>query len=197
MTLPGPPRPYGPPCICGHLESEHIYGEGACRPGFVCPCPEYHNAATAAAIPERGPMTETDPGNDAALAAEQEREACRLTLAAAKHRMELLDLEAQVLKRSEHIRIINEAHDEIVAWRKTLKSIPVADKHAEELRRIETPIYNTLAHLIEVQNADREKLERLRRVWERHCTGESIIGSGQAAHAERIAAEHAAAQVPA
>lgn len=23
-------------CICGHDETDHIYHEGACRPGFVC-----------------------------------------------------------------------------------------------------------------------------------------------------------------
>lgn len=33
------PRPacYG----CGHSRRDHIYEEGACRPGFVCPCPVY------------------------------------------------------------------------------------------------------------------------------------------------------------
>lgn len=31
-----------PPCNgCGHAKRQHIYEEGACRPGFVCPCPEY------------------------------------------------------------------------------------------------------------------------------------------------------------
>lgn len=30
-------------CKCGHLKSQHIYEEGACRPGFVCEtqCQEY------------------------------------------------------------------------------------------------------------------------------------------------------------
>ena len=30
-------------CICGHKRRDHIYEEGACRPGFVCPseCPRY------------------------------------------------------------------------------------------------------------------------------------------------------------
>lgn len=26
------------PCTCGHNRSEHIYYEGACRPGFFCEC---------------------------------------------------------------------------------------------------------------------------------------------------------------
>jgi hypothetical protein len=25
-------------CECGHLRIQHIYAEGACRPGFVCEC---------------------------------------------------------------------------------------------------------------------------------------------------------------
>lgn len=25
-----------PPCVCGHKKEQHIYYEGACRPGFVC-----------------------------------------------------------------------------------------------------------------------------------------------------------------
>ena len=25
-------------CICGHEQRQHIYEEGACRPGFVCEC---------------------------------------------------------------------------------------------------------------------------------------------------------------
>lgn len=24
-------------CVCGHAKKDHIYHEGACRPGFVCP----------------------------------------------------------------------------------------------------------------------------------------------------------------
>lgn len=30
-------------CICGHTREQHIYDEGACRPGFVCPsaCTEF------------------------------------------------------------------------------------------------------------------------------------------------------------
>lgn len=32
-----PPACYG----CGHPKRAHIYEEGACRPGFVCPCPVY------------------------------------------------------------------------------------------------------------------------------------------------------------
>lgn len=23
-------------CACGHLKTQHIYEEGACRPGFIC-----------------------------------------------------------------------------------------------------------------------------------------------------------------
>jgi len=30
------------PCeTCGHDITKHIYHEGACRPGFVCPCTQY------------------------------------------------------------------------------------------------------------------------------------------------------------
>jgi hypothetical protein len=25
-------------CICGHKIEDHIYFEGACRPGFICDC---------------------------------------------------------------------------------------------------------------------------------------------------------------
>ncbi len=28
-------------CICGHPKADHVYEEGACRPGFECPCREY------------------------------------------------------------------------------------------------------------------------------------------------------------
>lgn len=28
-------------CICGHLQSDHIYEEGACRSGIICPCPKF------------------------------------------------------------------------------------------------------------------------------------------------------------
>ncbi len=30
-------------CHCGHEKIQHIYGDGACRPGFVCDCPEYNS----------------------------------------------------------------------------------------------------------------------------------------------------------
>ena len=33
-----------PNCTCGHGSIEHIYGEGACRPGFVCECPKFVKA---------------------------------------------------------------------------------------------------------------------------------------------------------
>ncbi len=28
-------------CPCGHTRAQHIYYEGACRPGFVCLCPKF------------------------------------------------------------------------------------------------------------------------------------------------------------
>jgi hypothetical protein len=36
-------------CLCGHAKKDHIYEEGACRPGFACPCNcfvqgEFHEA---------------------------------------------------------------------------------------------------------------------------------------------------------
>lgn len=32
-------------CKCGHNKSDHIYEEGACRPGFVCECKQYSSNA--------------------------------------------------------------------------------------------------------------------------------------------------------
>ena len=33
-------------CLCGHEQSDHIYEEGACRPGFVCEvkCEKFESA---------------------------------------------------------------------------------------------------------------------------------------------------------
>lgn len=35
-TGPKPVTHISDKCECGHLRGEHIYGEGACRPGFLC-----------------------------------------------------------------------------------------------------------------------------------------------------------------
>ena len=42
-------------CICGHLKTDHIYHEGACRPGFVCAseCREYTTTIEAGTSPAR------------------------------------------------------------------------------------------------------------------------------------------------
>lgn len=37
-------------CHCGHKKADHIYCEGACRPGFICECPEYKPANTHSTI---------------------------------------------------------------------------------------------------------------------------------------------------
>lgn len=34
---------------CGHPKSSHIYEEGSCRPGFICPCDHY--------VPPKDPRT--------------------------------------------------------------------------------------------------------------------------------------------
>lgn len=48
------------PCICGHKKKQHIYDEGACRPGFVCPCKGYHPQAGAEHTP--GPWSIDESG---------------------------------------------------------------------------------------------------------------------------------------
>jgi hypothetical protein len=32
-------------CVCGHKKIDHIYEEGACRPGFICSCPRFHEVS--------------------------------------------------------------------------------------------------------------------------------------------------------
>lgn len=33
-------------CKCGHSKEDHIYHEGACRPGFSCPCQKFDAVVT-------------------------------------------------------------------------------------------------------------------------------------------------------
>lgn len=33
------------PCRCGHAKPQHIYEEGACRPGFMCDCKRFEPIA--------------------------------------------------------------------------------------------------------------------------------------------------------
>lgn len=59
------PATVGPCQTCGHAKRDHIYEEGACRPGFVCPA-----ACTAYAPPDpTSPATDTDARIEAAAQA--------------------------------------------------------------------------------------------------------------------------------
>lgn len=44
-------RAEGNRCTCGHTADEHIYGDGACRPGSICGCPAFTQAAEIPADP--------------------------------------------------------------------------------------------------------------------------------------------------
>lgn len=63
-------------CVCGHVQFDHIYEEGACRPGFVCPsaCARFTAAiAGQLTIDDIGdviPSRNTDPATSHAAAAE-------------------------------------------------------------------------------------------------------------------------------
>jgi len=52
-TLGGAQGRDGDPCECGHRRIEHIYAEGACRPGFACPsgCVEFASRDAVATRP--------------------------------------------------------------------------------------------------------------------------------------------------
>ena len=56
-----PPTRGADKCMCGHGRSDHIYEEGACRPGFVCPdgCLTF-TAPTPPIEPEAEPLTAID-----------------------------------------------------------------------------------------------------------------------------------------
>jgi hypothetical protein len=49
MTANGWEDAETPPCKCGHFKVDHIYAQGACRPGFVClgECKEYRPSPAA------------------------------------------------------------------------------------------------------------------------------------------------------
>lgn len=46
-------------CLCGHQRSDHIYEEGACRPGYPCNCQTFTAARKRAPTRAVNPFVET------------------------------------------------------------------------------------------------------------------------------------------